>query len=220
MRGSYKILIDDLIRLNKHLKIEFDSNKKKIQKHKDKFYWNLYHTIREKHFIQIREYCSDILSVNTIIVSLINAYKIADKNDVDPVLFLWEHREFVYTVELQFKSFKDYNKFPKKHFLHDEYGVYYEKLRSKLHKLIHTSSARSYTNSNAEYNTNNIPSDIKKYINILELTNDNIDIISIKRQYKALARKHHPDKGGSVAKMQEVNNAYKKIKEYYQIQGA
>lgn len=215
MRGSYKILIKDLTKTNKLLQNEFNYNKNKIKKHRDKFYWKFYHGIREKHFSQIREYCSDILAVNDIIIALINAYKIADKNGVDPVLFLWEHREFVHVVELQFKSLKDYKKYPKEHFLHDEYGVCYERLRSVLQKLIHTSSARSYTNSNAKYNTNDIPSDIKKYINILELNHDNIDIVLIKRQYKTLAMKYHPDKGGSVQKMQEINDAYRKIKQYY-----
>lgn len=217
MRGSYKILIDDLIQLNKYLKREFDSNKQKIQKHRDKFYWELYHTIREKHFIKIREYCSDILSVNEIIISLINAYKIADQNNIDPVLFLWEHRDLVYTVKLQFKSFKDYKKFPKEHFLHDEYGVCYERLRSKLQRLINTQSARSYTGTSTHGNTNKIPSEIKKCLALLNLNHNSIDTATIKRQYKTLARKHHPDKGGSIAKMQEINHAYEKIKEYYQI---
>ena len=33
--------------------------------------------------------------------------------------------------------------------------------------------------------------------------------------YKKAAMKHHPDKGGSVEKMQEINKAYDIIKEYF-----
>lgn len=35
----------------------------------------------------------------------------------------------------------------------------------------------------------------------------------LKKQYKQLAVKHHPDKGGNTADMQEINTFYRRVKE-------
>lgn len=34
-----------------------------------------------------------------------------------------------------------------------------------------------------------------------------ITVADVKKRHRELARKHHPDRGGSVAKMQEINQA-------------
>ena len=36
----------------------------------------------------------------------------------------------------------------------------------------------------------------------------------IKKQYRFLARKHHPDKGGDARKMEEINHAYRLLMKY------
>lgn len=54
----------------------------------------------------------------------------------------------------------------------------------------------------------------KEFI-ILELDKDkDLSIEETKRKYRLLARKHHPDKGGSEEKFKEINTAYQKILTY------
>lgn len=36
----------------------------------------------------------------------------------------------------------------------------------------------------------------------------------IKKQYRFLAGKHHPDRGGEAARMEEINHAYKLLMKY------
>ncbi|MFT7878775.1 MAG: J domain-containing protein [Sulfurimonas sp.] len=36
----------------------------------------------------------------------------------------------------------------------------------------------------------------------------------IKKQYRFLAQKHHPDKGGDASRMEEINYAYKLLMKY------
>ena len=36
----------------------------------------------------------------------------------------------------------------------------------------------------------------------------------VKKQYRFLARKHHPDKGGDPVKMEQINQAYKLLMKY------
>ena len=36
----------------------------------------------------------------------------------------------------------------------------------------------------------------------------------VKKQYRFLARKHHPDKGGDADKMEQVNHAYRLLMKY------
>ena len=48
---------------------------------------------------------------------------------------------------------------------------------------------------------------MKNYYKILEL-NDNCSEEDIKKQYKILAMKYHPDKGGDVEKFKDISEAY------------
>lgn len=48
----------------------------------------------------------------------------------------------------------------------------------------------------------------------LGLDKCDLTIESVKKKYKIMARKHHPDKGGSEEKFKEINNAYQKILTY------
>ena len=47
----------------------------------------------------------------------------------------------------------------------------------------------------------------KDYYSILGVSKD-ADDASIKRMYRKLSKKHHPDKGGDEEKFKEVNEAY------------
>jgi len=48
---------------------------------------------------------------------------------------------------------------------------------------------------------------------LLGLAHDENDVETINKQYKELAKEHHPDKeGGSVDKFKEINNAHKILK--------
>ncbi|HIE35501.1 MAG TPA: J domain-containing protein [Campylobacterales bacterium] len=54
---------------------------------------------------------------------------------------------------------------------------------------------------------------IQKALDILGLP-PLVTLKDIKDRYYYLAKKHHPDSGGSKKKMQELNRAYKILKEY------
>lgn len=207
MRDGYTIFINNLRDINKQLQYEFEQNKKKIKKHQNKFYWKAYHTIREKHFKEVRNYCKELLAVNEVVIGLINAYKIAEQNNIEPIHFFWEHKDFIATVRLQFKSLKGYKKYPKKHFLHENYDVCYERLRCKLINLI---------NENKQYvkQENNISNHIITAAKTLGIAHNNINIDLIKKNYKIAAKKYHPDRGGSMEQMQKINEAYEILKEY------
>lgn len=48
---------------------------------------------------------------------------------------------------------------------------------------------------------------MKNYYQILNLPNC-APMDDVRRSYRALALRHHPDRGGDVARMQEINDAY------------
>lgn len=54
---------------------------------------------------------------------------------------------------------------------------------------------------------------VKDALDVLELSDaEKLDEATLKNAYRQAALKHHPDKGGSVEKMQEVNKAYDLLK--------
>jgi len=55
--------------------------------------------------------------------------------------------------------------------------------------------------------------EIERALKILELPKL-ITKADIKKQYRFLARKHHPDKGGDASKMEQINLSYKLLMEY------
>ncbi|MBD3807432.1 MAG: J domain-containing protein [Arcobacter sp.] len=55
--------------------------------------------------------------------------------------------------------------------------------------------------------------DIKEALNILELPSM-ITKDDIKKQYRFLVKKNHPDRGGDLIKLQELNAAYDLLMEY------
>lgn len=58
--------------------------------------------------------------------------------------------------------------------------------------------------------------DFKKSFKILNLP-ESADLNTIKRQFKYLAKKYHPDTGEASNKFYEINNAYRFLMKYYSI---
>jgi curved DNA-binding protein CbpA len=56
--------------------------------------------------------------------------------------------------------------------------------------------------------------DKKTALSILEL-DDPSDLKEIKGQYRKLAMRHHPDRGGSKEKLQAINGAMKTLSAFY-----
>ena len=54
---------------------------------------------------------------------------------------------------------------------------------------------------------------IENALNVLELPKL-ITKEDIRRQYRVLAKKYHPDTGGDTEKMEQINNAYKLLMKY------
>ena len=71
-----------------------------------------------------------------------------------------------------------------------------------------------YQNVRVQFNTTNL---IKQYLNELEIDPnlENVTIELIKKQYKKLALKYHPDKGGDAERMQKLNNAYEELCKHF-----
>ncbi|MDD3592079.1 MAG: DnaJ domain-containing protein [Sulfurovum sp.] len=55
--------------------------------------------------------------------------------------------------------------------------------------------------------------EIETALEVLELPKM-ITKADIKRQYRFLAQKHHPDKGGEASKMEQINQSYKLLMQY------
>ncbi|WP_200763622.1 J domain-containing protein [Nitrosophilus alvini] len=55
--------------------------------------------------------------------------------------------------------------------------------------------------------------EIKKALETLELP-VMVSLHDIKKRYHTLAKRYHPDRGGNNKKMEEINIAYKILKEY------
>ena len=55
--------------------------------------------------------------------------------------------------------------------------------------------------------------EIEKALDILELPNL-ITRTDLKKQYRFLSKKHHPDQGGDVQKQEQLNYAYKLLTTY------
>jgi len=60
---------------------------------------------------------------------------------------------------------------------------------------------------------NNLVETIEEALDILELPKL-ITKEDIKKQYRFLAKKHHPDIGGDAQKMEQLNRAYKLLMQY------
>lgn len=220
---DYYIFQNDLSKANEILKQEFEKNKLKIKKHQNKFYWKPYAYINEKRFKRIRTYCKDIIEANNIIVSLINAYKIMDQNNIDPIFLFWEHKSFITSINYQFKGLRNYEKFHKKHPYKKDYNESYEKLRYEMQKILYRLRHKKdepKRNKSSKNRQDIIPNNIKQSLNILGISSGNIDFNIIRKSYKQAAKKHHPDKGGSINQMQRINQAYDTLKKYYQLQEA
>lgn len=54
---------------------------------------------------------------------------------------------------------------------------------------------------------------INKHYNTLKIPN-NSELADVKKAYKKLALKHHPDRGGDPKKFQEIASAYEEIEKY------
>tara|TARA_Y100000816_G_scaffold290534_1_gene279462 strand:+ start:1678 stop:2103 length:426 start_codon:yes stop_codon:yes gene_type:complete len=54
---------------------------------------------------------------------------------------------------------------------------------------------------------------INKHYNTLKVPN-NSELADVKKAYKKLALKHHPDRGGDPKKFQEIASAYEEIEKY------
>lgn len=54
---------------------------------------------------------------------------------------------------------------------------------------------------------------INKHYNTLKIP-DNSELADVKKAYKKLALKHHPDRGGELKKFQEIATAYEEIEKH------
>lgn len=215
---QYNILIKDLTEENKRLKIEFEKHTAMIKKHRDKFYWKAYHYINEKKINKIKAYCSEVLAANQKIIALINAYKIANQNDIDAINILWDHNCFISALKTQFKGLKAFNKFQKEHPYQDNYQDCYEKIRYRLQQLL--SRPTDDQQHKTSQSRDDMPNYIKNSLNILDIYVYDVSFNIVKKYYKKAAMKNHPDVGGSIEKMQQINQAYENLKEYYQTKEA
>lgn len=84
---------------------------------------------------------------------------------------------------------------------------------------------RTRYNNNNQYNKNQynnnagtksgIPKDVIKALFSLGLKGGNVNATIVKKAYKEMAIKYHPDRGGSTEKMAEINLAYETASKYF-----
>ena len=58
--------------------------------------------------------------------------------------------------------------------------------------------------------------EVDEHLNIMNISYDqfnSMNLLELKRHYHSMAKKHHPDKGGSTAYFQKVNSSYTKLNE-------
>jgi hypothetical protein len=97
-------------------------------------------------------------------------------------------------------------------------------LRDNFIEMANSMTKKALEDPNSFYNKSisnnkksirkNIPKDVLNALNVLGVS-DNLDLESIKKEYKKLAIKYHPDRGGSTQDMAKINVAYDKIINYY-----
>ena len=104
---------------------------------------------------------------------------------------------------------------------------YIDKIKKRYNEIINFTNGiiKNYSeknNQNKEHNhskknKSNFPLEVKQAFFDLGLKNgDNVSLGIIKKKYKEMAKKYHPDKkGGDITKMQKINKAYEIAKKYF-----
>ena len=134
-------------------------------------------------------------------------------------------RNELYSINNHFKeklhNLNDYKKSNDKnikgHF-HDSYDIKYSILKSQIRDCISQAKRQNIykdvINENIKRNIG-LPDYIIKALQVIGVPNKDVNLVMIRKYYKIAVKANHPDKGGSVEKMQEINQAYKTLKDFY-----
>lgn len=218
---TYSVYVSELKEINKYLEEEIKNTLSYVENLKNKFYWKVYLRLRTKHFNTIIKYCDEMETVIKDNNEIINLYKEAEKLRVESLFFYINHKDYTRAIKYELYTLNDYKKYNDKIFKGHSYSDFKKEcslLKSQLCILISDKKTKNMYEDMFKENIKknvNLPDYIVKAIKTLDIPNKDINVAMIKKYYKIAAKKYHPDKGGSIEKMQEINEAYKILKEFY-----
>lgn len=231
--SGYQTDIYSIVKIKNMLESNTEEISDYVSFHQSKFYWKFYFVLRNKHFDYIKKYADEASVIYNQCNTLIALIKEIENNKYNKHYCFYEHRLNTYLNEIEniFISFKAYKKTIRT--LHPNYCKLYERVRESLEFTVNNirreKTRRNFNfyskyenvfnetawKSSEKKKVEGVPKHIGQALRVIGVPKGNVSIDTVKKYYKIAAKNNHPDRGGSVEAMQEVNKAYNILKEYF-----
>lgn len=231
--SGYQSDIDSIIKIKKMLESNVEEIKEYVDFHQSKFYWKFYFVLRNKHFEHMRKYADEAGIIYKQCNTLIKLIREIEEYKYNKHYCFYEHRLNTYLdkIENVFFTFKRYKRTRRD--LHSDYCKLYERVKESLEFTVNDISREKtrrnfnfyskYENvfnetvwkSSEKKKVEGVPKHIGQALRVIGVPKGSVSIDTVKKYYKIAAKNNHPDRGGSVEAMQEINKAYNILKEYF-----
>lgn len=215
----YKKMIDEILEVCTHLEMQLVEYENEMEKYLYTKTGRIISIFRFRHIDYINDYCNQIVKLIDYLKSVINAYhKMADLN-ISSIYIYWQHRNLITSIKTQLYSLKSYKEYKKKHApLGISYINDYNDLVNNIRMLLNNNNKNTYKSQHRSKSSSNAtPNEVLIALKIIGITkiDSSINSKTIQTYYRKAAKANHPDRGGSLEKMQQINQAYDTLKKYY-----
>lgn len=225
MRRTIREIENKAIVASNHVSIKKESYKKikkKIDTSASNFIYRLYYSLRKnkerlakyEEYVKDFEYANEIVNNYIAYVGLVESYYGYD--------FTWRagnyNADILVAETKKISTFENYCLGFDRDGLFNTYKTFVKLCNEAVKDALEDPSShynQRKTKTNNKVNNNNIPRDVVKALIKLGLKGGNVNATIIKKAYKEMAIKNHPDKGGSTDKMAEINIAYDTAMKYF-----